>query len=93
MTSSRTYYHPIEARYLTIREVAAIQSFPPHFRFSGSYTSMYRQIGNAVPPQVAKAFGEKIAQIQKNRIKKKKYKSTDFQKLRSKAFRYQEELH
>jgi DNA (cytosine-5)-methyltransferase 1 len=93
MTSSRTYYHPTEARYLTIREAAAIQSFPPNFVFMGSYTSMYRQIGNAVPPQVAKAFGEKIAQLTQMKKKKKEKKSFNIHHLRSKAFRYQEELH
>lgn len=92
MTSSRTYYHPVEPRFLTIREVAALQSFPPSFQFRGSYTSMYRQIGNAVPPLVAKAFGEKISTLSFANNHKSKNKKVDFSMLRSTAFRYQEDL-
>ena len=41
--------HPLEERPLNIREYARIQTFPDNFRFHGSVSSMYRQIGNAVP--------------------------------------------
>lgn len=92
MTSSRTYYHPFEHRYLTIREVAALQSFPANFKFKGSYTSMYRQIGNAVPPLVAKAFGEKISNLSFGNTTKLATKKVDLDELRSRAFRYLEEL-
>ncbi len=41
--------HPSETRPLTIREYARIQTFPDDWQFSGSVTSQYKQIGNAVP--------------------------------------------
>ena len=41
--------HPTETRPLTIREYARIQTFPDDWEFSGSISSQYRQIGNAVP--------------------------------------------
>lgn len=52
--------HPEDIRVLTIREVARIQSFPDNFRFYGSYNNMAGQLGNAVPPLVAKTIGEQI---------------------------------
>lgn len=48
------------ARRLTIMESAALQSFPEHVRFSGSRSSQYTQIGNAVPPRLAQAIGEEL---------------------------------
>lgn len=44
-------------RRLTPRECAAIQTFPPDWQFVGNRASQYRQIGNAVPPVLAKAIG------------------------------------
>lgn len=58
--------HPIEIRPLTIRESARIQSFPDDWIFSGSTTSQYKQIGNAVPVQLAYHIGlHIIKQIKK----------------------------
>jgi DNA (cytosine-5)-methyltransferase 1 len=45
--------HPLEARPFTIRENARIQSFPDDWKFCGSIMSMYKQIGNAVPVNLA----------------------------------------
>lgn len=47
-------------RRLTIRESACLQSFPNDFNFLGSKSSQYRQIGNAVPPKLAKSIGQKL---------------------------------
>lgn len=52
--------HPSETRPLNILEYALIQSFPIDWKFSGSITSIYKQIGNAVPPNLAKEVGLSI---------------------------------
>jgi DNA (cytosine-5)-methyltransferase 1 len=54
------YIHPEQDRTLTIREAARIQTFPDTFRFSGPPSSAFRQIGNAVPPQLGRLLGERI---------------------------------
>ncbi len=52
--------HPTEVRPLNIRESARIQSFPDDWKFSGSISSQYKQIGNAVPVNLAFHVGEYI---------------------------------
>lgn len=52
--------HPKENRPLSIREYARIQTFPDNWKFSGSLTSIYKQIGNAVPVNLAKYIGYQI---------------------------------
>ena len=51
------YIHPQQNRTLSIREAARIQTFPDSFRFAGSPSSRYQQIGNAVPPFLAESVG------------------------------------
>jgi len=61
------FIHPFHDRTITVREAARFQSFPDSFEFSGSMTSQFRQVGNAVPPILAKKLGEAILQaIKKN---------------------------
>lgn len=47
------FIHPTENRPITLREAAALQTFPPTYQFIGGHTSIERQIGNAVPVQMA----------------------------------------
>ncbi|MFW0782350.1 DNA cytosine methyltransferase [Rossellomorea marisflavi] len=54
--------HPNNHRRMSIRETAIIQTFPMDFIFTGSKTSCYRQIGNAVPPLFAKLLAEILFQ-------------------------------
>ncbi len=55
------YIHPEANRPITLREGARLQSFPDDFVFHGSMTSIARQIGNAVPPKLARAVADAIA--------------------------------
>lgn len=52
--------HPEETRPLTTGEYARIQTFPDHWKFVGSRDQVYRQIGNAVPVNLAKVIGKSI---------------------------------
>ncbi|EXU60805.1 DNA cytosine methyltransferase [Mesomycoplasma ovipneumoniae] len=52
--------HPTETRPFTVRENARIQSFPDEWIFTGPMSSQYKQVGNAVPCNLAKEVGLKI---------------------------------
>ncbi len=55
--------HPDETRPFTIREYARIQSFPDEYKFVGSVSSQYQQIGNAVPVELAYQMGRSVYQL------------------------------
>jgi DNA (cytosine-5)-methyltransferase 1 len=54
------YIHPTQARGLTPREAARIQSYPDDYYFRGAYTKTYMQIGNSVPPLLGRAIASCI---------------------------------
>ena len=59
-TGHRNYFHYSEPRIPTVRESARIQSFPDCFEILGTRGSQYKQVGNAVPPMLAKVIAEEI---------------------------------
>lgn len=59
-TGNGCFIHPEQHRLISLREGTRLQSFPDSFIFYGTKTSMYYQIGNAVPPLMARALGEDI---------------------------------
>ena len=60
--SNGRFGHPEQHRAISAREAAALQTFPDDFKFFGSLQSQAKQIGNAVPVLLAKAFGSRIAE-------------------------------
>ncbi len=54
------YIHPTQARGLTPREAARVQSYPDDYFFRGAYTKTYMQIGNSVPPLLGRAIAQVI---------------------------------
>jgi DNA (cytosine-5)-methyltransferase 1 len=56
----RYFLHPSENRGFTVREAARIQGFPDSFIFFGCEASQYRQVGNAVPPPIARALAATV---------------------------------
>lgn len=55
--------HPIDTRPLTVREYARIQTFPDEWEFCGNLTAKYKQIGNAVPVNMAWALGRALIRL------------------------------
>ncbi len=55
--------HPLETRPLNVREYARIQTFPDTYSFAGSMANQYKQIGNAVPVNLAFAMAKHIKQF------------------------------
>ncbi|MCA3306786.1 MAG: DNA cytosine methyltransferase [Roseomonas sp.] len=64
-TYSHIHYDPTQARTISVREAARLQSFPDGFRFEGTMNPAFRQIGNSVPPimvaRLARCMAETLA--------------------------------
>jgi len=57
------WIHPEKDRAISIREAARLQTFPDSFVFCGSKDQQYQQVGNAVPPIMAKSIAKKLAKL------------------------------
>ena len=57
------YIHPLEARSISVREAARIQSFPDDFVFYAPMTRMFELVGNSVPPLLAQAVAEPLVKL------------------------------
>ncbi len=66
------HYDPEQARTITPREAALLQSFDRDFEFLGSRGNVYEMVGNAVPPQLAKALADSVVMLL-NKYKSEKY--------------------
>ncbi len=65
---SHIHYDSSQARTISVREAARLQSFPDGFRFCGTMNPAFRQIGNAVPPLLARALAREMMRALKGAI-------------------------
>lgn len=68
---SHIHYDSKQARTISVREAARLQSFPDGFRFSGTMNPAFKQIGNAVPPLMAKALAMHMLRTIKQAVAKR----------------------
>ncbi len=66
------YFHPLYNRLPTVREAARLQSFSDDFVFIGNRSEQYRQVGNAVPPLLAKSIAVELKKLILGKVKQNK---------------------
>lgn len=64
------WIHPTQDRAISIREAARLQTFPDSFVFCGPKDKQYQQVGNAVPPIMAKAIAKQLATTLRKKLRK-----------------------
>ena len=57
------WIHPVLDRAISIREAARLQTFPDSFIFEGTKDAQYQQVGNAVPPLLAKVIAQSLLNV------------------------------
>ena len=77
--------HPTETRPLTVREYARIQTFPDYWEFEGNISDQYKQIGNAVPVNLAFAIGRSLIRLF-NEIDAKEQEKSQFEEANRIAY-------
>lgn len=80
-----SYVHPKQNRTISVREAARLQSFPDAFRFMGPMCWQYVQVGNAVPPAMAKALGRAVRLHVKRSEQRAAVPPNSVQKFRTQA--------
>lgn len=68
---SHIHYDSTQARTISVREAARLQSFPDGFKFAGTMNPAFKQIGNAVPPLLARAVAMKMQETLKGAVRER----------------------
>lgn len=85
------YIHPEQHRTLSVREAARIQTFPDRYRFAGTRSHQFAQIGNAVPPALAGAIGAAILETARSQSAKEEPSSAWRSRFRTSLVQWAED--